>query len=138
MIIYDDFTTIYLCIIIINFDMWFILFITSLILTFTGTMSHVHIISWLTTLLFLIIIHYSMGLPLLIIIFFIRIFNYSLTRGSCGRNALKYKLLISLHFLYTTTSLALNSKFILWVCLCPGERSLNDPLLSLMISLSFS
>ena len=99
MIIYDDFTTIYLCIIIINFDMWFILFITSLILTFTGTMSHVHIISWLTTLLFLIIIHYSMGLPLLIIIFFIRIFNYSLTRGSCGRNALKYKLLISLHFL---------------------------------------
>ena len=79
--------------------MWFILFITSLILTFTGTMSHVHIISWLTTLLFLIIIHYSMGLPLLIIIFFIRIFNYSLTRGSCGRNALKYKLLISLHFL---------------------------------------
>ena len=99
MIIYDDFTTIYLCIIVINFDMWFILFITSLILTFTGTMSHVHIISWLTTLLFLIIIHYSMGLPLLIIIFFIRIFNYSLTRGSCGRNALKYKLLISLHFL---------------------------------------
>ena len=99
MIIYDDFTTIYLCIIIINFDMWFILFITSLILTFTRTMSHVHIISWLTTLLFLIIIHYSMGLPLLIIIFFIRIFNYSLTRGSCGRNALKYKLLISLHFL---------------------------------------
>jgi|688.fasta_scaffold1616269_1 hypothetical protein len=99
MIIYDDFTTIYLCIIIINFDMWFILFITSLILTFTGTMSHVHIISWLTTLLFLIIIHYSMGLPLLIIIFFIRIFNYSLTRGSCGRNALKYKFLISLHFL---------------------------------------
>ena len=99
MIIYYDFTTIYLCIIVINFDMWFILFITSLILTFTGTMSHVHIISWLTTLLFLIIIHYSMGLPLLIIIFFIRIFNYSLTRGSCGRNALKYKLLISLHFL---------------------------------------
>ena len=99
MIIYDDFTTIYLCIIIINFDMWFILFITSLILTFTGTMSHVQIISWLTTLLFLIIIHYSMGLPLLIIIFFIRIFNYSLTRGSCGRNALKYKFLISLHFL---------------------------------------
>lgn len=79
--------------VVVNFGRGQVFNISSFMQTFAGTVSGMF--CWFVILFFLVVIYTFLALLIVVVLIIV----FSMTRNSSRRNALKYKLLISLHFL---------------------------------------